>query len=224
MRLEEAIPKLIAIRGVPLGKLKAQFPSPMIINKGGFGWTLESVLGLDPFSGSTDFLDGELKTNKTRPDGSPRETIAVCVISKLVSLGLFGPADETFDETYVFKKLANLLIVQVVKDGPEDDWYVRAAYHVKTKQSSMLMEVFADDYRLIRQKVRGYLAGHAEATLHTTSGRYLQIRSKDGKPYHPIHCPHHGRVISDKNFAFYLQTAFMSDVILGSIPAAERVV
>jgi DNA mismatch repair protein MutH len=224
MRLDEAIPKLIAIRGVPLGKLKAQFPSPMLINKGGFGWSLESVLGLNPFSGSTDFLDGELKTNKTRPDGSPRETIAVCVISKLVSLGLFGPADEAFDETYVFKKLANLLIVQVVKEGLEGDWYVRAAYHVATKRSSTLMAVFADDYRLIRQKVRGYLASHAQTALHTTSGRYLQIRPKDGKPYHPIHCPHHERVISDKNFAFYLQTAFMSDVIRGAVLGAERVV
>ena len=40
--------------------------------------------------------------------------------------------------------------------------------------------------------------------LHTTSGKYLQIRTKDSAPYHPIYSKIFNRYVSDKNFAIYI--------------------
>ena len=39
----------------------------------------------------------------------------------------------------------------------------------------------------------------SRATLHTVSGKFIQIRTKDSKPYTPIYSNVYGREISDKN-------------------------
>ena len=43
--------------------------------------------------------------------------------------------------------------------------------------------------------------------LHTANGKYIQIRTKDSIPYTPIKID--GKIVSDKNRAFYFQKAFM---------------
>ena len=47
------------------------------------------------------------------------------------------------------------------------------------------------------------------ATLHTANGKFIQIRTKDSKPYHPIYSNTYDRIISDKNRAFYFKKEFM---------------
>lgn len=49
--------------------------------------------------------------------------------------------------------------------------------------------------------------------LHTSSGKYIQIRTKDSKPYHPIYSKEYNSYISKKNFAFYFKKDFMIDLL-----------
>lgn len=178
---------------------------------------------MNPYSGSTDFSDGELKTNKTYVDGRPKESIAVCMIKTLVSQGLFADPMPPYSESYLCRKLSNTLVAQVVKDGPEEDWYILALYHFRSHPGTSLFSAFAEDYNFIVSEARSALQGGASNLLHTTNGRFLQIRTKDAKPYSAIFCPHNERIISLKNFAFYLQASFMRAVIGGTLPDATRV-
>ncbi len=49
--------------------------------------------------------------------------------------------------------------------------------------------------------------------LHTSSGEFIQIRTKDSKPYSPIHSEKYGRYVSNKNFAFYFKKEFMTQLL-----------
>ena len=51
------------------------------------------------------------------------------------------------------------------------------------------------------------------ANLHTVNGKFIQIRTKDSKPYTPIYSQKYGRVISDKNRAFYFKKEFMQYIM-----------
>lgn len=48
--------------------------------------------------------------------------------------------------------------------------------------------------------------------IHTSSGKHIQIRSKDSKPYHPIYSDIYKRNISDKNYDFYFKKQFVIDI------------
>ena len=53
------------------------------------------------------------------------------------------------------------------------------------------------------------LSASKSTMLHTVNGRFIQIRTKDSKPYTPIYSQKYGRIISDKNRAFYFKKEFM---------------
>lgn len=65
------------------------------------------------------------------------------------------------------------------------------------------------DYYNICDQLNQQLSESSSATLHTVSGEFIQIRTKDSKPYHPIYSGIYGREISDKNRAFYFKKEFM---------------
>ena len=65
------------------------------------------------------------------------------------------------------------------------------------------------DYYNICDQLNQQLSESSRATLHTASGEFIQIRTKDSKPYHPIYSNIYGREISDKNRAFYFKKDFM---------------
>src|SRR5579883_3257354 len=119
LTLEEAHQLLRPLVGVPLKELVDDMPLDAILNKGKFGSLLEDRIGLNPFSGSTDFLDGELKNNMTQAEGKPKETIFICQIGHLLDEpgGLLTPRPMPFVETYLYNKIRNMLIVPVVKAG-----------------------------------------------------------------------------------------------------------
>ncbi|MFW5795515.1 MAG: hypothetical protein ACOCV1_08545, partial [Bacillota bacterium] len=48
-----------------------------------------------------------------------------------------------------------------------------------------------------------------ESSLHTCNGKYIQIRTKDSKPYNQIFSEKYNRIVSDKNRAFYFKKEFM---------------
>ena len=67
-----------------------------------------------------------------------------------------------------------------------------------------------EDYNYICSELKK--AVESDSELHTINGKYLQIRTKDSAPYHPIITKTYNKVISDKNRAFYFQKSFMNDI------------
>lgn len=210
MRTEEAIPILKAACRIPFKELFEGHPADLRTNKGHAGQLLERYIGLRLGNHLIDFEDGELKTNKTAPNGDPLETIAVTQIAGIIDDMLADPHCD-FEKSPLCTKLDNLLVVPVVKSGDCADWYLLDVYQIDLRDNPRLKDQFASDYSLIcsgiRQKVSSGL------NISTTNGKYLQIRSKDSKPYRPIYSHLVRRNVSTKNYAFYLQKTFMRDVI-----------
>src|ERR1051326_3413234 len=84
MKLDEALPLLQAACGKPFGQLFAGHPADLITNKGLAGQLLLRHIGLCLDSNLCDFEDGELKTNKALPCGTPVETMFITQISQQV--------------------------------------------------------------------------------------------------------------------------------------------
>lgn len=214
MRTADAVPILKKACKIPFGTLLAGHPADLTTNKGHAGQLIEQYIGLSLGNALTDFQDGELKTNKTRPDGQPLETIAVTQICKIID-DLLDDPPKPFEQSSLAIKLNNLLIVPVVKAGQCCDWYLLDVYHVDLAQNRVLLEQFAKDYVSICRDLRSKVASGGR--VGTTNGRYLQVRSKDSKPYRPIYSNIFRREVSTKNHAFYLQTSFVRDIISGRI-------
>jgi len=210
----DAVPILKSACGVPFGELLEGHPADLTTNKGHAGQLIEQYIGLSLGNALTDFEDGELKTNKTRPYGQPLETIAVTQISKIIDQLLDDPP-RPFCESPVSKKLNNLLVVPIVKPEQCSDWYLLDVYHIDLTSNKALREQFEEDYLSICRELRDKV--EAGGRVSTTNGRYLQVRSKDSKPYRPIYSSVFERNVSTKNHAFYLQTSFVKDILSGKI-------
>lgn len=214
MRTVEALPILQAACGVPFRELFKGHPHDLTTNKGHAGQLLEKYVGLKSGSHLTDFEDGDLKTNKTAPDGTPLETIAVTQIGGTIE-GLVSSPPRQFLGSPLAQKLDNLLIVSIVKQGSAPDWYLLDVYHISLARSPILRAQFESDYLEICSGMRSSIM--SGGSIKTTNGKYLQIRSKDSAPYKPIYSKEFGRAISNKNYAFYLQKIFVQDIISGRL-------
>lgn len=174
-------------------------------NKGKTGQLLETaILHLGLSNRHLDFDDGELKSNKVKSDGSPDETMFICQISKMFDSLMVENLDPC--STDIYDKIKNMIYVAVDKSSSsEDDWKI---HHCKLIEESNarfheFYEQCAKDILDIFSQVRKNLS-NPNSMLHTTNGKYLQIRTKDTKPYHPIYSNIFSRNISDKNFAIYM--------------------
>lgn len=194
--------------------------SGFAVNKGNTGQFLQELLNLPHNSSLTDFDDGELKTNKSDKNGTPKETMFITQISR------------DFDELFfsenannrLFTKIGNLLYLPVCKDSKNpEDWYFLPAYHVLIQENEALLNILKNDFILIKNKVLNDLEHASDKFIHTSSGQYIQIRSKDAKrsngQYNPIYSNHLNRYVSNKNHAFYFKRDFMLDIQSGIIPA-----
>ena len=159
----------------------------MKINKGKTGQLLELTIGLNLSNTTLDFEDGELKTNKCDRTGKP------------------------FQDTKLYKKFQHLLYVPISKDGNPADWMYLAPIQVDLSLPKyyVLAQQLEADYYYICDQLNQQLSESVRSTLHTASGEFIQIRTKDSKPYHPIYSSIYGREISDKNRAFYFKKEFM---------------
>ena len=87
----------------------------------------------------------------------------------------------------------------------------------KSVTTAISMDVAAEqlevDYYNICDQFNMQLSESSKATLHTASGEFIQIRTKDSKPYHPIFSNIYDREISDKNRAFYFKKDFMKYIV-----------
>ncbi len=222
MRLEDVFSQLPSLYHKKFRDLKLQEDiSGFTINKGNTGQFLQQLLDMPNNSNLTDFIDGELKTNKSHPNGMPRETMFITQISKDFD-SLFYEESES---NRLLDKISNLLYLPVVKptgSSPED-WYFLPAHHIDSEQYSTLKEIYYQDFISIKQQILEHLDCPEDGFIHTSSGKYIQIRSKDSKrkdgTYNPIYSEVLGREVSNKNHAFYFKTDFMKDIQSGVIPS-----
>ncbi len=174
-----------------------------------------ATLELD--SALTDFEDGELKTNKAFPSGLPKETMFITQTSKSID-SLIGSDATSFEASNLYTKIRNLVYLPVVKDSANAGyWYFTHCIHIQAEPGSVVFERLRADYDAVRTGLVRHLSTSADGFIHTTNGvnSYLQVRSKDSKPYHPIYSAHFGRYVSNKNHAFYFMKPFLRDAVAG---------
>lgn len=208
MKVTEALPALRVLCGQRISSIVEKLPSDLTTNKGNVGQLLELYLGLRLGSQHTDFDDGELKTNYTNRDHSPKETIFITQIANDID-NLLSPNPVPFDQSMLYSKIRNLVIAQVIKDGPAPMWRFGHVFHVEAPTGSAVYRQFDADYSSICKGLRTHVSASMGAFIHTTNGKFIQVRSKDAKPYHPIHSKLYGRAVSNKNHAFYFKKEFM---------------
>lgn len=217
MKLEEAVPILRRACGRPFREVFAGHPEDLRTNKGHVGGLLEALIGLESSRRLLDFEDGELKTNKAQRDGQPLETLAVTTLLGTIDTLLTAPP-LAFAESNVYRKISNFVYLPVVKDSEDSgDWFFVDVIHVRIVRGSASFSRLEEDYMEIAAIMRQHvLSGDS---LHTANGPndYLQVRTKDSKPYSPLWSEKFGREVSDKNRAFYLMKPFLRDAVAGRL-------
>lgn len=209
MRLDDARKLIEPLAGRPFGELlDATLLRDLHTNKGNVGQVLEQLLGLRLSSRHLDFDDGELKTNKVHLSGKPIETVFIMQLSSQVDDVL---SRVPFRDLDLSRKVENLLYVPVYREGPEREWMFLPPIHIdmRTPKYAFMLDLLEQDYLVISRTLRAQVEAGPTSTIHTASGRYMQVRTKDSRPYHPIFSSKYGRYISDKNYAFYFKWDFM---------------
>ncbi len=182
------------------------------LNKGRTGQLLELTIGLNLSNTTLDFEDGELKTNKCDRSGNPLETMFITQTSSMMDEIL---SVKDFRQTKLYTKLQHLLYVPISKEGPQSDWMFLPCVEVDLSNPlyEELFHQLENDYYSICNQFNQMLQSSPTAMLHTASGQFIQIRTKDSKPYHPIYSNIYHRNISDKNRAFYFKKEFMKYIV-----------
>ncbi|MEG0963249.1 MAG: DNA mismatch repair protein MutH [Lachnospiraceae bacterium] len=184
----------------------------LIINKGKTGQLLELTIGLGLSNTTLDFEDGELKTNKCDHTGKPVETMFITQTSSIIDELL---SRKTFESTKLYEKFQHLLYVPISKEGPASEWMYLPCVEVDLtlEMYTPLYEQLKADYYHICDLMNEQLQESPTAMLHTVSGEFIQIRTKDSMPYRPICSQIYNREISDKNRAFYYKKEFMKYIV-----------
>ena len=216
MKLDEAHKKLNKMVGIPFGKLFTPSDLQTIIkNKGKSGQLLEIALDKKLDSGNLDFEDGELKTNKCDSSGNPLETIFITQISSVIDELL---RKKKFEKTHLYEKISNILYVPVCKIGTPDSWRFLEPIHINLSlpEFSHLLDIWRDDYYSICEQLVEHIEHSKDGFIHTSSGKHLQIRSKDSKnargEYNQIYSQIYKRMVSNKNHAFYFKTDMIKEL------------
>ena len=208
MYLEDALKLIIALEGKTIGAIG----QPDLVNKGIVGQIIEKEIGLDLSSDLLDFEDGELKSNKFL-NGKPSETLAITQVGHILPE---IQAEISWQNSKVLKKISSFIFLPIHKDNPKPSgWVIGKATHFSKTKFPEQYSKLSEDYVEISRQIRHVIA--ATGQLHTFNGpnQFLQIRTKDSRDmagnYHPI--KFEGKVLSDKNYAFYLRPNFLNSIL-----------
>lgn len=177
-------------------------------NKGKAGQLLELAIGKSLDNSHKDFKDGELKTYKAKKDKSAKETIAITQISSNNIDDILK--EKPFKKSFLYNKIENTLFVPTLKEGAPENWEFLDAIQVNLKKEKNLRRELKKDYEKICKETKQNIENGD--SLHTVSGKYIQIRSKDTKPYHKVHSEEYDRDVSNKNYAFYFKKDFIDEI------------
>ncbi len=185
----------------------------IIRNKGKSGQILQNIIGLQNTSSMLDFEDGELKTNKVDQSAKPMETMFITQILEIIDDLLNG---QDFYESRVYNKIKNLLYVPICKEPKSrpEKWFLHPPIPVdfSSEQYQHILVQLKNDYYLICGKLNDHIINGYDGFIHTSNGEYMQIRTKDSKPYSPIFSKKYARAVSNKNHAFYFKKEFMKEI------------
>lgn len=213
MKLIEAQRKIEQLAYIPFKEyLSEEHFNNIILNKGKTGQILELTIGLQLSNTTLDFDDGELKTNKCNKNGKPLETMFITQISSIIDELL---SVKPFYESKLYKKIQHLLYVPISKDGAPHEWMFLNPIQVDLslpKYQELAQQLKADYYDIC-DTLNDQLCCSNTATLHTANGEFIQIRTKDTIPYHPIYSNQYKRIVSDKNRAFYFKKEYMEYIV-----------
>ena len=183
-------------------------------NKGKSGTLLEKTLGLvSNASYLPDLIDMEIKTQ------SKNESIAISMISSHINNIM---SNVSFVESWIYKKIKRMLFVKIDKNHIKEYWKYIYYKVIDLDEDADLFKRLEYEFNNIKRQMI-YLISKGEK-LKTINGdyitglksnAYLQIRTKDNKPYHPIR--YNNIIISDKNYAFYFRNFFVREIIETSI-------
>lgn len=212
MKLYEAKNQIDNFAYIPLKDLVPSISQDIKLNKSGTGQLLERIIGLKLSNTTLDFEDGELKTNKCDRFGNPLETMFITQTASILDELL---SYKNFYQSKLFTKLQHLLYVPISKEGSQSDWMFLSCIEIdltKPMYHDLCIQLEADYYSICDQ-FNKMLQISPTSMLHTASGEFLQIRTKDSKPYHPIYSKIYRREVSDKNRAFYFKKEFMRYIV-----------
>ena len=212
MKLKEAEQIINQITNKSFGTLiqdENEF-SDIVKNKGKAGQILERIiLHLNLSTKLQDFEDGELKTNKCDKNGNPLETIAITQIKSDID-NLIN--QQPFEESHLAQKIYNLLYVPIVREGDSHNWMFLDSINIdfSNDKYAAIWAQIKEDYYTICSKIKKDIetTGH----ISTSNGKFIQIRTKDSAPYHPIYTQIYQKEISNKNYAFYFKKDFIQAI------------
>ncbi len=183
----------------------------MRVNKGRAGQLIETAIGLPQGSWLLDFTDGDLKTYKCDPSGHPRETMAIHQVGTEID-GLVSR--QKFADSSLHVKTKRLIVAGVCKDDTDPaEWFIASAGMVDGRPGTYWYEQFMQSY----DEILNHFSGHTASggMFHTSQGKYIQLRTKDSKPYRPLYSKVLKRAVSNKNIAFYFKKPFMEELLAG---------
>ena len=217
MKMDEALPLLRECVGAKFGDLFSDLPENTVRNKGEIGQMLLLKIGLKLDSALTDLEDGEIKTNKSDENGVSQETMFITQISNQIDTLLSVPP-LPFEESNFYNKIRRLAFLPVCRESKNNkDWFFVSLYNVNLSIQKELKNQLEEDYISICKKLRRHIEHSRDENIRTSSGQFIQNRTKDhktkdSKSYHPIFSKTYGRLISNKNHAFYFRKEFMNYV------------
>lgn len=214
MILKDARNRIDALAGKKFGTfLTDEQMTDIKKNKGKSGQILETTIGLKLSNTNRDFEDGELKTNKCDSAGKPLETMFITQIAKIIDELL---SEKDFYESKIYNKIENLLYVPIDKESSDpSEWSYLKCTHVNLDDDKFkeIRNQLEEDYYSICKQLNEHIKTTPDKFIHTSNGKYIQIRSKDSKPYTPIYSNTYGKEVSNKNHAFYFKKDFMKDIV-----------
>ena len=195
MKISDAYPICKKSINIPFKDLFSNFKTDEIIrNKGKSGQLMEKLCGLKLSNTTTDFEDGELKTSELK------ESTAITMITDWVD-DIIHEEPISFEDSRLSKKIQHLIFMPLVK--PSKDplyWYFKNCIYINiTKGTSLYKDIKKDfeniclnsheliykkkitqltDCKITKNKSL-YSKKYGDKFLHTISGKYIQIRTKD---------------------------------------------
>ena len=91
------------------------------------------------------------------------------------------------------------------------EWYFDKPIHISLESHPKLYSKFEEDYIYISKKMREVISN--SSMVHTTNGPnyFLQIRTKDNKPYRPLEF--NGKILSTKQHAIFFTSRFIREIV-----------
>jgi len=212
MKIEEGWERVQKIIGLKVSDyVPEQYITQMRINKGRAGQLIEKAIDLPSNTRLKDFEDGDLKSYKAKSDGTPMETMAIHQLSHEEID--FMIERKPYEESLIHIKIERLIVLGICKEAQDPaDWEIVCGHLVDCRIGTEWFLKLKDSYNQINDVFIQHLTS-GDGMFHTSSGDYMQIRTKDSKPYNPRYSSILGRDVCNKRIAFYFQKTFMKEFI-----------